>query len=99
MGVCKVIVSHNNKSFNLELHVLKSKGPVLFGREWLNCMQLNLNEFTDADLKQRCMTPESNHDDEMVSELEMVRCTKFLSANCTAPLNSIRIPHCTAKSL
>ena len=53
MGVCKVIVSHNNKSFNLELYVLKSKGPALFGREWLNRMQLNLNEFTDADLKQR----------------------------------------------
>ena len=70
MGVCKVIVSHNNKSFDLELYVLKSKGPALFGREWLNRMQLNLNEFTDADLKQGCMTPEFNLDDEMVSELK-----------------------------
>ena len=68
MGMCKVIVSHNNKCFNLELYVLKRKGPALFGREWLNRMQLNLNEFTDADLKQRCVTVEFNLDDEMVLE-------------------------------
>ena len=70
MGVCKVIVSHNHKSFNLELCVLKSKGPALSGREWLNRMQLNLNEFTDADLKHWYMTPEFNLDNEMVSELK-----------------------------
>ena len=58
-GLCKVIVSHNNKSFNLEPNELKTKGPALLGCEWLNRMQLNLNEFTDADLKQRCMTPSS----------------------------------------
>ena len=82
MGVCKVIVSHNNKSFNLELYVLKSKGPALFGREWLNRMQLNLNEFSDADLKQRCMTPEFNLDDEMVSELNANYAESKQEFNC-----------------
>ena len=48
----------------------KSKGPALFGREWLNRMQLNLNEFTDADLKHRYMTPAFNLDNEIVSELK-----------------------------
>ena len=82
MGVCKVIVSHNNKFFNLELYVLKSKGPALFNREWLNRMQLNLNEFTDADLKQRCMTPEFNLSDEMVSELNANYAKSKQEFNC-----------------
>ena len=82
MGVCKVIVSHNNKFFNSELHVLKSKGPALFNREWLNRMQLNLSEFTDADLKQRCMTPEFNLGDKMVSELNSNYAESKQEFNC-----------------
>ena len=28
------------------------------------------------------------------SAVEMVQCAKLLFTNCTAPLNSVRIPHC-----
>ena len=82
VGVCKVIVLHNNKSFNLELYALKNKGPALFGREWLNRMQLNLNEFTDADLKQRFTTPEFNLDNEMVSESNVNYAESKQEFNC-----------------
>jgi len=69
VGKCNVKVIHNECTFNLDLYVLKSKGPALLGREWLKRLPINLNEFTCADVKDRCMLPETNFVNDLLPNL------------------------------
>jgi len=48
------------------LYVLKAKGPALLGRKWLKRLQINLNELSCADVKDRCMLLETNFIDESI---------------------------------
>ena len=40
-GVMNVRVQYNNQTKNLQLYVVKTQGPALFGRDWLRQIQLN----------------------------------------------------------